>query len=52
MLRYKYNIDWKYLDVYDDEFKIKTVNYVEIDEYDEIAELVYQEYARRNDGEC
>ena len=47
MLRYKYNPTWKYVDIYDDEFKITTVNYVEtLEDADAIAIQVYEHYKK------
>lgn len=45
MLRFKYNSVWQYVDVYCDEIKIKTINYVNT--YEEaytIAVKVYKNY--------
>ena len=45
MLRYKYNPTWKYVDIYDDETKICTVNYVEtIEDAEVIANAIYKQY--------
>jgi len=51
MLRYKYNIDWEYLDIYDGETKLITINYVKREDYEKVAENYYKEYVNGKEAE-
>ena len=44
MFRFKFNIDWKYVDVYFNEIKIVTINYVS--NYEEALRLAREEYLK------
>ena len=49
MLRFKYNLEWSYVDVYCDDTKIGTVNYImsENDAY-LAAKQMYENYIEKN----
>lgn len=44
MFRFKFNLEWKYVDVYFDEIKIKTINYVS--DYEEALRIAREEYLK------
>ena len=49
MLKFKFDPTWEYVDVYFDDIKIKTVNYVkDFEQALSVAKFVYDEYVKFN----